>query len=100
MVDPIKDGFDVAFGAGPLQDSTLIAQKCSAVHSSCAPHPTSPATGGTAYRSQAVEQPALHRLRLQRATQAHDPFELSFSTLISAFYEAACEIITEKSARV
>ena len=42
MVDPIKDGFDVAFGAGPLQDSTLIAQKCSAVHSSCAPHPTSP----------------------------------------------------------
>jgi DNA-binding transcriptional LysR family regulator len=42
MVDPIKDGFDVAFGAGPLQDSTLIAQKCSAVHSSSAPHPTSP----------------------------------------------------------
>jgi hypothetical protein len=67
---PDKDGFDVAFGTGPLQDS------------------------------QAVEQPALHRLRLQRATQAHDPFELSFSTLISAFYEAACEIITEKSARV
>jgi DNA-binding transcriptional LysR family regulator len=27
MVDPIKDGFDVAFGTGPLQDSTLIAQK-------------------------------------------------------------------------
>ena len=70
MVDPIKDGFDVAFGTGPLQDS------------------------------QAVEQPALHRLRLQRATQAHDPFELSFSTLIGAFYEAPCEVITEKSARV
>ena len=27
IVDPIKDGFDVAFGTGPLQDSTLIAQK-------------------------------------------------------------------------
>ena len=28
------------------------------------------------------------------------PFELSFSTLISAFYEAACEIIVENTARV
>ena len=27
------------------------------------------------------------------------PFELSFSTLISAFYEAACEIIVENIAR-
>jgi DNA-binding transcriptional LysR family regulator len=27
MVDPIKDGFDVVFGPGPLQDSTLIARK-------------------------------------------------------------------------
>ena len=27
------------------------------------------------------------------------PFELSFSTLISAFYEAACEIIVENTAR-
>jgi DNA-binding transcriptional LysR family regulator len=27
MVDPIKDGFDVASGTGPPQDSTLIAQK-------------------------------------------------------------------------
>ena len=27
------------------------------------------------------------------------PFQLSFSTLISAFYEAACEIIVENSAR-
>jgi DNA-binding transcriptional LysR family regulator len=26
MVDPIKDGFDVVFGTGPLQDSTLIAR--------------------------------------------------------------------------
>jgi DNA-binding transcriptional LysR family regulator len=26
-VHPIKDGFDVAFGIGPLQDSTLIARK-------------------------------------------------------------------------
>lgn len=28
------------------------------------------------------------------------PFQLSFSTLISAFYDTACEIITENSARV
>ncbi len=27
MVDPIKDGFDVVIGTGPLQDSTLIARK-------------------------------------------------------------------------
>ncbi len=27
MVHPIKDGYDVAFGVGPLQDSTLIARK-------------------------------------------------------------------------
>ncbi len=27
MVHPIKDGFDVVFGVGPLQDSTLIARK-------------------------------------------------------------------------
>jgi DNA-binding transcriptional LysR family regulator len=27
------------------------------------------------------------------------PFQLSFSTLISAFYEAACEVISENSAR-
>lgn len=27
MVHPVKDGFDVVFGAGPLQDSTLIARK-------------------------------------------------------------------------
>ncbi len=27
MVDPIRDGFDVVFGIGPLQDSTLIARK-------------------------------------------------------------------------
>src|SRR3546814_2019678 len=26
-VHPIKDGFDVAFGVGPLQDSALIASK-------------------------------------------------------------------------
>ena len=27
MVDPIKDGFDVVMGTGPLQDSALIARK-------------------------------------------------------------------------
>ncbi len=40
MVDPIKDGFDVVFGTGPLQDSTLIARKVFSLASS-APHPTS-----------------------------------------------------------
>ena len=41
LVDPIRDGFDVVFGTGPLQDSTLIAGRCSASSSSSAPHPTS-----------------------------------------------------------
>lgn len=27
MVDPVRDGFDVVFGPGPLQDSTQIARK-------------------------------------------------------------------------
>jgi DNA-binding transcriptional LysR family regulator len=27
VVHPVKDGFDVVFGTGPLQDSTLIARK-------------------------------------------------------------------------
>lgn len=27
LVHPVKDGFDVVFGTGPLQDSTLIARK-------------------------------------------------------------------------
>src|ERR1700733_6674275 len=27
MVNPVRDGFDVVFGTGPLQDSTLIARK-------------------------------------------------------------------------
>lgn len=27
MVHPVRDGFDVVFGVGPLQDSTLIARK-------------------------------------------------------------------------
>lgn len=27
LVHPVKDGFDIVFGSGPLQDSTLIARK-------------------------------------------------------------------------
>src|ERR1700761_5817213 len=46
VVHPIKDGFDVVFGTGPLQDSMLMARK-----------------------------------------------------VFSAFYAAACDIITESSAR-
>ena len=71
MVDPIKDGFDVVFGTGPLQDSTLIARKvfdlelflCASpdfVRQLAEPH----------HVARAVERSALHRLRLRRATQA------------------------------
>ena len=72
LVDPIKDGFDVVFGTGPLQDSTLIARKVFSLELFlCAspdfvrqlPEPiVEPGTVGCR---------AVHRLRLRRSTQAH-----------------------------
>ncbi|KUI27068.1 LysR family transcriptional regulator [Mycobacterium sp. IS-1742] len=168
-VDPIRDGFDVVFGTGPLQDSTLIARKVFALELFlCAsadfvrllPEPiTDPAQlselpfidfgfGGTrpvaltrnrrrhqvtpsvrarANNFQVCKQyilqglgigamptqiicttelregtivPVLPQWRLD-GLDVHMiyPFELSFSTLISAFYDTACAIIAENSAR-
>jgi DNA-binding transcriptional LysR family regulator len=169
MVDPIRDGFDVVFGTGPLQDSTLIARKvfrlelflcASADYVRALPEPiTHPAQlnalpfidfgfGGArkltvsrnnrrqdltppirarANNFQVSKQYILQGLgigvmptqiicttELREGTivpvlpdwhvEALDvhmiyPFELSFSTLISAFYETACEIIVENTAR-
>lgn len=169
MVDPIKDGFDVVFGTGPLQDSTLIARKVFSLELFLCASPdllrklaeplTDPAQlnslpfidfcGGP--RKLTV---AKHKRRYELAPQVRArannfqvckqyilqglgigamptqiicttelregsivpvlpewtpepldvhmiwPFQLSFSTLISAFYETACEIIIENSARV
>ena len=170
MVDPIKDGFDVVFGTGPLQDSTLIARKVfSLALFLCAapdfvgqlaeplvdpkqldnppfidfgfsrPHKLtvaehkrryelSPQVRRRANNFQVCKQYILQGLgigamptqiictdelrdgsivpvlpeRIPDQLDVHVtyPFELSFSTLISAFYEAACEMIIESSARV
>ena len=170
MVDPIKDGFDVVFGTGPLQDSTLIArkvfslelflcaspdfveqlaepldrsdaaeQRCPSSTSASAGRASSrwPSTSGdTSCRHRYGLAPTTFRCasstscrgsasaRCPRRSSAPTncatapscrclpewhlepldvhmiyPFELSFSTLISAFYEAACEIIVENIAR-
>ena len=169
MVDPIKDGFDVVFGTGPLQDSTLIARKvfdlelflCASPDfigrldepvtdptqlnslpfidfGFCGPHKLTvvnhrrrhravAAGAGTRQQLSGVQavHPAgaglrcdahtdhLHRRAARRQHRAvlpewkpeplevHMiyPFELSFSTLISAFYEVACQIIVENIAR-
>lgn len=169
MVDPIKDGFDVVFGTGPLQDSTLIARKvfrlelflcASADYVRALPEPITDPTqlnalpfidfgfGGTrkltvtrnkrrhelappirarANNFQVCKQYILQGLgigvmptQIICTTELRDgtivpvltdwhvealdvhmiyPFELSFSTLISAFYETACEIIVENTAR-
>ncbi len=169
MVHPIKDGYDVVFGSGPLQDSTLIARKIFTLESFlCAsaafidklPEPiTAPAQlnqlpfidsdfyGGAhklqltkgkkrcelsplvrarANNFQISKQYILHGLgigvmpkqiicsgELQEGTiipvlpdwspESVDvymiyPFQLSFSNLISAFYETALEIITQNTA--
>ena len=169
LVDPIKDGFDVVFGTGPLQDSTLIARKVFSLELFlCAspdfvgqlPEPItdpaqlddlpfidfgfggprkvsvakqkrryelSPPVRARANNFQVCKQyilqglgigamptqiicttelregsivPVLPEWKLE-AMDVHMiyPFELSFSTLISAFYETACEIIVENSAR-
>jgi DNA-binding transcriptional LysR family regulator len=169
VVDPIKDGFDVVFGTGPLQDSTLIARKvfdlelflCASPHfiEQLAEPLTDPMQLGSlpfigfgfygprklavtrqrqrcelapqvrarANNFQVCKQYILHGLGIgamptqiictdelrdgslvpvlpewkPEPLQVHMiyPFELSFSTLISAFYEVACEIIVENIAR-
>jgi DNA-binding transcriptional LysR family regulator len=168
-VDPIRDGFDVVFGTGPLQDSTLIARKvfrlelflcASADYVQALPEPITdptqlntlpfidfgfdgarkltvsrnnrrqdltPPIRARANNFQVSKQYILQGLgigvmptqiictaELREGTiipvlpdwhvEALDvhmiyPFELSFSTLISAFYETACEIIIENTAR-
>ena len=169
MVDPIKDGFDVVFGTGPLQDSTLIARKVFSLELFLCASPdfvqllteplTAPAQldvlpfidfgfGGPrkvvvtknkrryelappvrarANNFQVCKQYILQGLGVgvmptqiicteelrdgsivpvlpQWRPEPLDvhmiyPFQLSFSTLISAFYETACEIIVENTAR-
>ncbi|KUI04838.1 LysR family transcriptional regulator [Mycobacterium sp. IS-3022] len=169
MVDPIRDGFDVVFGTGPLQDSTLIARKVFSLELFLCASPqfvaalsapvTDPAQlntlpfidfgfGGprrlavTGHRGrceltppvrarannfQVCKQYILQGLgvgamptQIICTNELRDgsivpvlpdwhldpldvhmiyPFELSFSTLISAFYETACEIIVENIAR-
>jgi DNA-binding transcriptional LysR family regulator len=169
MVDPIKDGFDVVFGTGPLQDSTLIARKVFSLELFlCAspqfvralPEPlTTPAQlndlpfidfgFGGPRKLTVAKHKRRYELTPQMRARANNfqvckqyilqglgigamptqiictdelrdgslvpvlpewkpepldvhmiyPFELSFSTLISAFYEAAREIIVENTAR-
>jgi DNA-binding transcriptional LysR family regulator len=169
MVDPIKDGFDVVFGTGPLQDSTLIARKVFSLElflcaspdfvrkiaepltdpaqlnslpfidfGFCGPrkltvakhkrrYEVSPQVRARANNFQVCKQYILEGLGIGAmptqiicTDELRDgsivpvlpewkpepldvhmiyPFELSFSTLISAFYEAACEIIVENTAR-
>jgi DNA-binding transcriptional LysR family regulator len=169
MVDPIKDGFDVVFGTGPLQDSTLIARKvfslelflCASpdfvgglaepitaptqlnslpfidfgfggsrkltVFKNKRRHELAPQVRARANNFQVCKQYILQGLgvgamptQIICTTELRDgsivpvlsewapepldvhmiyPFELSFSTLISAFYDTACEIIVENSAR-
>lgn len=169
LVDPIKDGFDVVFGTGPLQDSTLIARKVFSLELFLCASPDfvrqlpeaiadpaqldtvpfidfgfggprkfsvarqnrryelSPQVRARANNFQVCKQYILQGLgigpmptQIICTTELRDgsivpvlpdwkleavdvhmiyPFELSFSTLISAFYETACEIIVENSAR-
>jgi DNA-binding transcriptional LysR family regulator len=168
-VDPIKDGFDVVFGTGPLQDSTLIARKvfdlelflCASpdfVHNLDEPltvptqlntlpfidfgfagprrltvsknkrhHELTPVVRARANNFQVCKQYILQGLGIGAmptqiicTAELRDgslvpvlpdwdleplevhmiyPFELSYSTLISAFYDAAREIIIENIAR-
>ncbi|OBB07142.1 LysR family transcriptional regulator [Mycobacteriaceae bacterium 1482268.1] len=169
LVDPIRDGFDVVFGTGPLQDSMLIARKVfdlelflcaspSFLHSLTGPvsspaqldelpfidfgfagprkltvfknkrrYDLSPSVRARANNFQVCKQYILQGLGIGAmptqiicTNELRDgslvpvlpewtleplevhmiyPFELSFSTLISAFYEAAREIIVENIAR-
>lgn len=168
MIDPVKDGFDVVFGTGPLQDSTLIARKvfdlelflCASPDfvRQTAPittpaqlqdlpfidfgfagprkltvvrnkrrHELSPQIRARANNFQVCKQYILQGLGIGAmptqiicTAELRDgslvpvlpdwdleplevhmiyPFELSYSTLISAFYDAAREIIIENIAR-
>lgn len=169
MVDPIKDGFDVVFGPGPLQDSTLIARKvfdlnlflCASTgfvqtlpepvtdplqlntlpfidFGFCGPQKLaltkldrrfelSPRVRARANNFQVCKEYILQGLGIGAmptqiicaeelrqgtivpvlpewaveplAVHMIYPFELSFSTLISAFYDTACQIIVENIAR-
>jgi DNA-binding transcriptional LysR family regulator len=170
MVHPVNDGFDVAFGTGPLQDSTLIARKvfslelflCASsdfVQQLADPitvppqldtlpfidfgfcggsrkltvtkqkrrYELSPPVRARANNFQVCKQyileglgvgampnqiictdelrdgsivPVLPGWNLERLdVHMIYPFQLSFSTLISAFYDTAREIIIENSAR-
>jgi DNA-binding transcriptional LysR family regulator len=169
MVDPVTDGFDVVFGTGPLQDSTLIARKLFSIERFLcaspgfleqlaepitAPHQIadlpfidfgfagqdrlrvsknrrreelSVSVRARANNFQVCKQYILQGLGIGAmptqivctdelrdgrlvpvladwALEPFDvhmiyPFELSFSTLISAFYDTAREIIDENIAR-
>jgi DNA-binding transcriptional LysR family regulator len=169
MVDPIKDGFDVVFGTGPLQDSKLIARRvfhlelflCASpdfigqlaeplsepgqlddlpfidfgflgprrltVSKRRQAYELSPQVRARANNFQVCKQYILQGLgvgvmptQIICTAELRDgsivpvlpewtlepldvhmiyPFELSFSTLISAFYEVACEIIVQNIAR-
>ena len=169
-VHPVNDGFDVVFGTGPLQDSTLIARKVFSLQLFLCASPgfveelaepiTAPAQleatpfiefGGAGSARKLVLAKQKRRIELTPAVRARTnsfqvskqyilqglgvgampnqiictdelrdgsivpvlpewtlerlevymiyPFELSFSTLISAFYDTACDIIVENSAR-
>jgi DNA-binding transcriptional LysR family regulator len=169
IVDPIKDGFDVVFGTGPLQDSTLIARKvfdlqlflCASpdfvqnldepltvptqlntlpfidfgfagprrltISKNKRHHELTPMVRARANNFQVCKQYILQGLGIGAmptqiicTAELRDgslvsvlpdwnleplevhmiyPFELSYSTLISAFYDAAREIIVENIAR-
>jgi DNA-binding transcriptional LysR family regulator len=169
IVDPIKDGFDVVFGTGPLQDSTLIARKvfdlqlflCASpdfvqnldepltvptqlntlpfidfgfagprrltISKNKRHHELTPMVRARANNFQVCKQYILQGLGIGAmptqiicTAELRDgslvsvlpdwnleplevhmiyPFELSYSTLISAFYDAAREIIVENTAR-
>ena len=169
MADPIRDGFDVVFSTGPLQDSTLIARKvfslelflCAssdfvaqlpepitdptqlntlpfidfgfggprklAVTADTGRRELTPPVRARANNFQVCKQYIMQGLgigampsQILCTTELREgslvpvlpgwqlesldvhmiyPFELSFSTLISAFYETAREIIVENTAR-
>ena len=169
-VHPVNDGFDVVFGTGPLQDSTLIARKVFSLQLFLCASPdflrqlaepiTVPAQlnslpfidfgfGGSPRKLTVARQKRRYDLSPEVRARANSfqvckqyilrglgvgpmpnqiictdelrdgtivsvlpewslepldvhmvyPFQLSFSTLISAFYDCACEIIVENTAR-